>query len=125
MKKNIFLALTLALSIAMLGGCASKKNDTITVIYTNDVHSYVHNMEELDDGSKIPALSYASVAAMKKNIASDDNHVFLVDAGDHVAGTVYGAIDEGVTVQKLMELAEYDVATFGNHEFDYGQFRAP
>lgn len=124
MKKNIVLVMMMALSIAMLGGCASKKNDTVTVIYTNDVHSYVHNMEELDDGTQIPALSYASVAAMKKNIASDDNHVFLVDAGDEVSGTVYGAIDEGVTVQKLMELAEYDVATFGNHEFDYGQFRA-
>mgnify|MGYP000310282355 CR=1 FL=1 len=50
--------------------------------------------------------------------------VLLVDAGDHVQGTAYGSMDEGASIIKLMNAAGYDVATPGNHEFDYGMDRA-
>ena len=46
--------------------------------------------------------------------------MLLVDAGDHVQGTAYGSMDKGETIIKLMNAAGYDVATLGNHEFDYG-----
>ncbi|MBQ3008308.1 MAG: bifunctional metallophosphatase/5'-nucleotidase, partial [Oscillospiraceae bacterium] len=45
--------------------------------------------------------------------------VLLVDAGDHSQGTVYGSMDFGETIIKLMNASKYDVATLGNHEFDY------
>jgi len=97
---------------------ASKK---ITILYTNDVHTYVNNCEE-DDNSHM-LLNYASVAALKKDIAADGENVVLVDVGDHVQGTAYGALDEGITIIDMMNAVGYDVATLGNHEFDYGQFR--
>ena len=50
--------------------------------------------------------------------------MLLVDAGDHVQGTAYGSMDEGASIIKLMNAAGYDVATPGNHEFDYGMDRA-
>ena len=46
--------------------------------------------------------------------------VLLVDAGDHIQGTAYGSMDKGETIIKLMNAADYDLATLGNHEFDYG-----
>ncbi|MDO4750402.1 MAG: 5'-nucleotidase C-terminal domain-containing protein, partial [Eubacteriales bacterium] len=45
----------------------------------------------------------------------------LVDAGDHIQGTAYGDLDNGETIIELMNAAGYDLATLGNHEFDYAQ----
>ena len=47
-----------------------------------------------------------------------------MDAGDHIQGTAYGSMDEGASIIQLMNAAGYDVATPGNHEFDYGMARA-
>ena len=43
-----------------------------------------------------------------------------MDAGDHIQGTAYGSMDKGATIAQLMNAAGYDLATLGNHEFDYG-----
>ena len=50
--------------------------------------------------------------------------MLLVDAGDHIQGTAYGSMDDGATIIELMNEAGYDLATPGNHEFDYGMDRA-
>ena len=47
-----------------------------------------------------------------------------MDAGDHIQGTAYGSMDDGATIIELMNEAGYDLATPGNHEFDYGMARA-
>ena len=87
----------------------------ITILYTNDVHTYIDN--------EAPELTYAHLAALKKSYEDADMDVLLVDAGDHIQGTAYGAMDEGATIIKLMNEAGYDLATLGNHEFDYGMDR--
>ncbi len=81
----------------------------VTVLYTNDVHTYVTK-----------DIKYSTVAAYKDSLKD----VLLVDAGDHIQGTAYGSMDNGATIVKLMEAADYDLATIGNHEFDYGMTRA-
>lgn len=85
-----------------------EKSDDIVILYTNDVHTYI------DQG-----LSYASIAAYKTELEETHNNVLLVDAGDHIQGTAYGSMDKGETIIKLMNAAGYDLATLGNHEFDY------
>ena len=82
---------------------------TIAILYTNDVHTYI-------DG----VLSYDVIAALKADLANQYDHVLLVDAGDHAQGTAYGSMDKGETIINLMNAAGYDLATLGNHEFDYG-----
>lgn len=79
--------------------------DEITILYTNDVHTYIDK-----------DLRYSTVAGYRDSLTN----VLLVDAGDHVQGTAYGSMDEGATIVQLMEAANYDLATPGNHEFDYG-----
>ena len=92
------------------GAVLGVQKGDIVVLYTNDVHTHVDN-----DG-----LRYSNVAALKDDLASAGANVLLVDAGDHVQGTAYGSMDKGATIIKLMNAADYDVATLGNHEFDYG-----
>lgn len=85
--------------------------DDIVILYTNDVHTYV-------DGP----ISYDVIAAVKNELQKKYGYVYLVDAGDHIQGTAYGSMDNGETIIKMMNTAGYDVATLGNHEFDYGMF---
>ena len=86
----------------------------VTILYTNDVHTYIDN--------KSPKPTYAAIAALKKSIEDTGRDVLLVDAGDHIQGTAYGSMDDGATIIELMN--EADLATPGNHEFDYGMARA-
>ena len=90
-------------------GISAEKGDII-VLYTNDVHTHVDN-----DG-----LRYSNVAALKNELENAGAEVLLVDAGDHIQGTAYGSMDKGETIIQLMNAADYDLATLGNHEFDYG-----
>ena len=83
--------------------------DTV-ILHTNDVHTYIDN-----DG-----LRYSDVAGLKAHYEALGAAVILVDAGDHIQGTAYGSMDQGETIIDLMNAAGYDLATLGNHEFDYG-----
>ena len=87
-----------------------------SILYTNDVHTYIDKQS--------PKLTYAAIADLKQSYQNAGKDVLLVDAGDHVQGTAYGSMDEGASIIKLMNAAGYDVATPGNHEFDYGMDRA-
>ncbi|MBE6865915.1 MAG: hypothetical protein E7492_03020, partial [Ruminococcaceae bacterium] len=109
MKKLIALVLSLAMvfSLVACGGTAAPTED-VAILFTNDVHTYIDN-----------PLSYDVIAAVKGELATQYKNVLLVDAGDHAQGTVYGSMDFGKTVIELMNSAGYDLATLGNHEFDY------
>ena len=112
MRKILALVLSLVLmlgAVATVATAEATKSNDIVILYTNDVHTYI-------DGE----LSYDVIAGVKAELQKEYNYVLLVDAGDHVQGTAYGSMDKGETIIKLMNAAGYDVATLGNHEFDYG-----
>ena len=110
-------AAAMAVSAPSASACFTKGEKTeITILYTNDVHTYIDN--------KSPKQTYASIAALKKSYEDQGKNVLLVDAGDHIQGTAYGSMDDGYTIIRLMNEAGYDLATLGNHEFDYGMDRA-
>ena len=109
-------AATMALGAPAASACWTSDVQDITILYTNDVHTYIDKQS--------PKLTYAAIAALKKSYQDDGKNVLLVDAGDHVQGTAYGSMDEGATIIQLMNAAGYDAATPGNHEFDYGMDRA-
>ena len=88
---------------------AAEPQGDIAILYTNDVHTYIDNV-----------LSYDVIAAVKAELQNQYEYVLLVDAGDHIQGTAYGSMDKGETIIALMNAAGYDLATLGNHEFDYG-----
>ena len=113
MKKFLTALLTVVMLFSAFGATPVKaaQSDDIVVLYTNDVHTYI-------DGT----LSYDVIAAIKAELETQYAHVLLVDAGDHIQGTAYGSMDKGETIIKLMNAADYDLATLGNHEFDYGMF---
>ena len=62
---------------------------------------------------------YEGLVALRKQLA-ENNHVLLVDNGDAIQGAPVGTMTKGGAIIDLMNAAGYDVATMGNHEFDYG-----
>lgn len=111
MKRFLAIVMSLALLFSVnlpVGAAAETLSDDIVILYTNDVHTYI-------DGD----LSYDVISAIKKDLQKKYKYVLLADAGDHIQGTAYGSMDKGESMIKMMNEAEYDVATLGNHEFDY------
>ena len=105
----LFLALVMALSLALPAGPADWEEDLsghIVILHTNDVHGAIDN--------------YASVAALKDAYEAAGAQVLLMDAGDFSQGSTSVNVSQGANAVELMNMAGYDVATTGNHEFDYG-----
>ena len=109
-------AASMAIGAPAASACWFGDKSDVTILYTNDVHTYIDKQS--------PKLTYAAIADLKQSYQNAGKDVLLVDAGDHVQGTAYGSMDEGASIIKLMNAAGYDVATPGNHEFDYGMDRA-
>jgi len=130
MRKYLSLLLALILCLSLLGCGASAPAETtapaateapvvettaaataedVVILYTNDVHTYIDN-----------PLSYDVIAGVKQELEKTYGNVLLVDAGDAIQGTAFGSMDKGKTIVQLMTAAGYDLATLGNHEFDYG-----
>ena len=99
--------LIVLLSIPVSAANAEKSND-IVILYTNDTHANIDS-----------PLSFDTIGALKKNLEKEYRYVLLVDAGDHLQGTAFGSMDQGASVLQLMNKAGYNLATPGNHEFDY------
>jgi len=109
-KRLVSIVLTVVIALSLVVPAAASGGE-IVVYYTNDIHSYIDNAVEDENG-----LTYSKVAALKVSTPG----ALLVDAGDHIQGTAYGDMDSGKTIIELMNAADYDAATLGNHEFDYG-----
>ena len=88
---------------------ATEPTEDVVILYTNDIHTYIDE-----------PLSYDVIAGLKDQLVQTYGNVLLVDAGDAVQGTAFGSMDKGATIVELMNAAGYDLATLGNHEFDYG-----
>ena len=76
------------------------------ILHTNDVHGTIEG--------------YAKVAALKAEYEAAGANVLLMDAGDFIQGETFVSVSRGATAIELMNMAGYDVAAPGNHEFDYG-----
>ena len=121
-RKLLFLLLATAAACALAvsalaaqpssGSLPAVAEDDIVILYTNDVHTYIDN--DRAEGEE-NALTYSKVAGYRNTL----DNALLVDAGDHIQGTAYGSMDHGKTIIELMNAAGYDLATLGNHEFDY------
>jgi len=106
---QILLAALLTIS---LGSCESRKKSEgksdITIFFINDHHSQIGNF------SKIKHII---------DEAEEKGNIIIASAGDMFSGNpiVDFYEEKGYPVIDLMNRIGFDVATLGNHEFDYGQ----
>jgi len=84
----------------------------IVILHVNDVHCGIN----ADDDT----FGYADIAAYEAKLKAEGYTTLLVDAGDFVQGDVIGTLSGGEYLIDIMNELGFDVATLGNHEFDYG-----
>ncbi len=105
------VALTL-LSLIPDPARATSSYTLITILHTNDMH-----------GSVMPAGGeggLARAATLIRQIRSQMPNVLLLDAGDIIHGTPEDYLSGGMATISAMNAAGYQLATTGNHEFDFG-----
>ena len=109
------LAVLLVVSMLMTGLAFAETAETevehqpVVVLYTNDVHCGIED-----------AIGYAGLAAYEKAYEKLGYEVILVDNGDAIQGGPIGTLSKGEYIIDIMNAVGYDIATIGNHEFDYG-----
>ncbi len=109
------MALTVPFSI---GGC-SRKDSTLTLLHTNDVHSHIEPFPA--DHPYLANLGgFARRVTLINKLRAETDHLLLLDAGDIFQGTPYFNFFGGRLELELMSQMKYDAATIGNHEFDNG-----
>ena len=114
MKKILSLVLALAMMLcvfapAMAEGALEGK---LIILHTNDIHGRAVADAE--------SFGYARIAALKKSLQAQGAEVILMDAGDFSQGTPLVNLGYGKNAVDFMNAAGYDIATLGNHEFDWG-----
>ena len=125
MKRRDFIQKTAATSALLgLGGFSlssfkSVTSKQLTILHTNDVHSYIDPFPS--NHPKNPNMGgVARRAALIESIRKENPNVLLLDAGDIFQGTPYFNYYGGELEFKLMSMMQYDLATIGNHDFDNG-----
>lgn len=138
LRPTPFAAPLLALGAALLAGCSSLPwaagrtpdgaRANIAILETTDVHanvlSYDYYKLKPDD-----SLGYERTATLIRQARAEFPNTFLFDSGDTIQGSVladYQALVKPVTckqelaIYQAMDAMDYDGATAGNHEFNYG-----
>ena len=104
----VFCSFTAALAEDEEG---SKGTEDVYILYTNDIHcGYSSNT----------GIGYSGVESVHRSLTAQGKNVMLVDSGDAVQGDTIGTLSKGEYIVDVMNNINYDVATIGNHEFDYG-----
>lgn len=101
MKKIVIFVMALV-AIA----CADSEREVV-ILSTNDIHAHIEQFPKL-------------ATAVER--CRDTAEVILVDAGDRWTGNAYvDLVEDRRPIVELMNSLGYDLATLGNHEFDFGQ----
>ena len=123
-RRNFIQNTALSSAFLGLGGLSlssfkSAATKHLTVLHTNDVHSYIDPFPA--NHPKNPNMGgVARRAALIESIRNENPNVLLLDAGDIFQGTPYFNYYGGELEFKLMSMMKYDLATIGNHDFDNG-----
>lgn len=80
--------------------------DTVVLLFDNDVHGALEG--------------YSKIAYLRDSLQRQYPQIAVVSCGDFVQGSPLCTLSKGEDAIRLMNLAGYDVAVPGNHEFDYG-----
>ncbi len=96
----------------------------IYILHNNDVHGKVLPYTSTRHGQlqKFSSLCgfYTAVKKYRIKAAFEGADIFVVNAGDIFQGTTFGTLTKGEGMIKLFNFIGYNVATFGNHDFDLG-----
>ena len=87
----------------------------VTIMHTNDFHG------QLEPSGSNPGYARDVAVINEARAAIGTSNVLLLDAGDEMQGSLLSNLNKGAPVIDLFNQTGVKAATFGNHEFDWGQ----
>lgn len=105
-----------------------KHDVELRILGTTDIHTHLVNYDYYKD-AETNEFGLAKTATLIKEARAEAKNILLFDNGDLIQGNPLGDYKAKVDVLKdgemhpvfqAMELLDYDAATLGNHEFNYG-----
>jgi 5'-nucleotidase len=113
-------ALLLVVATLVVAGCGVTRRATVapdlvhlTILQIND--AYV--LDPVDDGKRG---GMARLATLVKEVRGQNPNTLFVHAGDFLAPSVLSTYLKGRQMIATLDALGLDVATFGNHDFDFG-----
>src|SRR4030042_1998823 len=94
---------------------------TFTILHTNDFHGQLEEVLASPATSSNPGMARVATIVNNVRTAMGADNVLLVDGGDEMQGSLLSNLQKGLPTIEVFKKMGYDVATFGNHEFDWGQ----
>ncbi|WP_226669743.1 bifunctional 2',3'-cyclic-nucleotide 2'-phosphodiesterase/3'-nucleotidase [Metabacillus litoralis] len=100
----------------------------LRIMETTDIHTNLLNFDYYKN-AEAPKLGLAKTATLVKQARKEAENSVLVDNGDLIQGTPLGTykakidpLEDGEVHPAIeaMNIMDYDMATLGNHEFNYG-----
>ena len=83
--------------------------NTVTIFHTSDVHGFFY-----------PRNGQGGYAALASLVKREPKPSLLLDSGDFSQGSAETLVSKGLSAVRMMNAVQYDAATYGNHEFDFG-----
>jgi len=94
--------------------------DTVSVIFSHDMHSHMAADKAEKDGKIVETGGFARLKTAMDQVKEEYPETFVVDAGDFSMGTPYQVIySQEASEIKMMDYIGIEATTLGNHEFDY------
>ncbi len=115
---TLVLILSLALPMSVSAGVRSQEVQAavnFTILHTNDFHG------NLEPSGSNPGGARVAQKIVDVETALGADNVLVFDGGDMMQGTLLSNILKGIPTIDYYNEVGYDLATFGNHEFDWGQ----
>jgi len=107
----------------LICGCKQESEEPvrykIAIMTSADLQSQILPQVEEVNSQKISVGGLARIAALAENISKNSDYSLLISSGDDLIGAFY-QFGQGKAEMEGMTMAGYDIATPGNHEFDYG-----
>lgn len=120
LSRRTFLSL-LCGSLILLGlvpslhaATPAQRSVRLTVLQLNDLY----DITPVEKGKKG---GLARVATLRDRIAAESPHTVFVLAGDFLSPSTMSSMFQGSQMVEGLNAIGLDLATFGNHEFDFGQ----
>ncbi|WP_158598414.1 bifunctional metallophosphatase/5'-nucleotidase [Notoacmeibacter ruber] len=108
--------LGMAVATLLPGGIALAETTEVTFVLVNDSDK----MAPDDDGRG----GFAKMASVFKKERGDNPNTVVVHAGDMLSPSLLSGFDKGEHIIELANMAGFDVAAPGNHEYDFGSENA-
>jgi len=100
---------------------SASSSANLFIVHTNDTHSQIEPINpQSSNHERADKAGYLRRAGLIDMLRADHPDLLLVDCGDFSQGSTYYNLYKGEVEVKLMNAMNYDAATIGNHEFDFG-----